>query len=98
MVRFLLYRADSERAVLLEQLVGEFDSFDGAQLARDWDVLRQLEWSGGRRIELGHVIVDRAGGVSRRMVCWVGQPVDEPVEASAEVAATAEWLARRHRR
>lgn len=97
MARFLLYRADSGRARVLGKLVGEFVSLNDARVAGDWDVLRQLEQTGGRRVELGHAIVDAAGGASRRMVCCVGQPPGEPADVAVELAATSEWLARGHR-
>lgn len=62
MARFLLYRADSARARVLERLVGEYASAQEALEARDWDVLRQLDQADGRRVQLGHAIVDRNAG------------------------------------
>lgn len=59
---YLLYRADGGHTKVLGQLVGEFTSLAAAQSARDWDALRQLEQAHGRRVELGHAIVDRSAG------------------------------------
>jgi hypothetical protein len=99
MTRFRLCRADSDTAKTLGARLGDYATWAEARAARDWDVLRQLERAGGRRIELGHAIVDLdRGGPPRRRICSVGQPPGWPVDVSAELAATAEWLARLSRR
>lgn len=100
MARYRLYRADSHSAKRLVALLGQYGTWAEARAGRDWDVLRQLERAGGRRIELGHAVVDlNRGGTARRWVCSVGQPPGWPLDLGTELAATAEWLARssRHR-
>jgi hypothetical protein len=78
------------------RLLGWHDTRRAALLARDRDILAQLEAAGGRRIDLTHLVV--TGGklglwTSQALACSVGQPIGWPVNVSAEFAETRRWLA-----
>jgi hypothetical protein len=64
------------------RLLGCHDTHRAALLARDRDILAQLEAAGGRRIELTHVVVTRRDvgpWTSQALACSVGQPIGWPV-------------------
>jgi hypothetical protein len=68
------------------RLLGCHDTRRAALLARDRDILTQLEAAGGRRIELTHLLVTRGEmgpGTSPALACSVGQPIGWPVNVSA---------------
>jgi hypothetical protein len=80
-------------------MLGHYPTYDDALLARDQDVLDQLEQAGGHRIELLHLIVGpglRGARTAHQVACSVGQPTNGPVDVAAELAATAMWLSRIH--
>jgi hypothetical protein len=78
------------------QLLGCYDSHRAALAARDRHVLTCLRATGGRRIELRHLLLncpERGPWSTQRLVCSVGQPIGWPVDLLAEIADTARWLA-----
>jgi hypothetical protein len=80
------------------RLLGRYDTRGAALLARDRDILEQLEAAGGRRIQLTHLLLIRnelGPETSQLLACCVGQPVGWPVDASRELAETRRWLAAR---
>jgi hypothetical protein len=80
------------------RLLGRYDTRGAALLARDRDILEQLEAAGGRRIQLTHLLLIRnelGPETSQLLACSVGQPVGWPVDASTELAETRRWLAAR---
>ena len=93
----LLYELDSSRTPSEPpRLLGCHETRRAALLARDRDILAQLEAAGGRRVELTHLVVScgEAGPrTSQTLACSVGQPIGWPVNVSAELAETRRWLA-----
>jgi hypothetical protein len=93
----MLYELVSSRAQSEPpRLISCHDTRRAALLARDCDILAQLEAAGGRRIELTHLVVTRGEmgpWSSQALACSVGQPIGWPVNVSAELAETRRWLA-----
>lgn len=93
----LLYELANSRAPSEPpRLLGCHYSRRAALLARDRDILEQLEAAGGRRIDLTHLVLMRGelGAVtSQTLACSVGQPVGWPVDVSTELVETRRWLA-----
>ena len=93
-----LYRAAHPRELpAAANLLGNYPDFPTALAARDRDVLRQLEQTGGRRVELTHLIVGagaRGPATAHALACSVGQPTNGPVDISTELEETAQWLER----